>query len=39
VKQITAPKSVKPTGEMPSFEGKLTPDEISTIAKWLSRKQ
>ena len=39
VKQITSPKSVKPTGEMPSFESKLTPDEISTIAKWLSRKK
>jgi ubiquinol-cytochrome c reductase cytochrome b subunit len=36
VKQITAPKSVKPTGEMPAFEGKLSPDEITTLARWLS---
>jgi ubiquinol-cytochrome c reductase cytochrome b subunit len=39
VKQITAPKSVKPTGEMPAFEGKLTPDEIATIARWLSNRK
>ena len=39
VKQITSPKLVKPTGDMPSFEGKLTSEEISTIASWLSRKK
>ena len=37
VTQITSPLSVKPTGDMPAFEGKLTPDEIKTIASWLSR--
>jgi len=37
IKQITAPLSVKPTGDMPAFEGKLTPEEIATIARWLAR--
>jgi ubiquinol-cytochrome c reductase cytochrome b subunit len=39
VRQITSPLSVKPTGEMPAFEGKLTPEEINTLARWLSRKK
>jgi ubiquinol-cytochrome c reductase cytochrome b subunit len=38
VKQITTPLAVKPTGEMPAFEGKLTTDEIAALARWLSRK-
>ena len=39
VKQITSPLAVNPIGEMPAFEGKLTAEEISTIAKWLSRRK
>ena len=38
VRQVTTPRAVKATGEMPSFEGKLTSDEIEKVAKWLSRK-
>lgn len=38
IKQITTPLAVKPDGEMPAFEGKLTPEEIQTIARWLARK-
>jgi quinol-cytochrome oxidoreductase complex cytochrome b subunit len=38
VRQITTPLAVKPGGEMPSFEGKLTPDEIGALALWLSKK-
>jgi quinol-cytochrome oxidoreductase complex cytochrome b subunit/cytochrome c553 len=39
VRQITTPKAVKPTGDMPSFEGKLTADEISALARWLSHRR
>ena len=38
VRQITTPRAVKPTGEMPAFEGKLTEAEIEMLATWLSRK-
>ncbi|MEO6222763.1 MAG: cytochrome b N-terminal domain-containing protein [Vicinamibacterales bacterium] len=37
-KQIASPLTVSPIAEMPAFEGKLTPDEIVTLARWLSRK-
>jgi ubiquinol-cytochrome c reductase cytochrome b subunit len=37
VTQITSPKTTDPNGDMPSFEGKLTPEEIRTIAQWLAR--
>lgn len=35
VKQITTPLAVKPDGEMPAFEGKLTREEIGALARWL----
>jgi mono/diheme cytochrome c family protein len=35
VRQITNPLEVKPDGEMPSFAGKLSEDEISALARWL----
>lgn len=38
VRQITTPLAVKPDGEMPAFGGKLSPEEISALAQWLSRK-
>ena len=38
VKQITTPRAVKPTGDMPEFGSKLTPAEIEALARWLSRK-
>ena len=39
VKQITSPLAVNPIAEMPAFEGKLTAEEIHTLAQWLSRKK
>lgn len=35
VRQITAPLEVKPDGEMPSFAGKLSDDQIAALARWL----
>jgi ubiquinol-cytochrome c reductase cytochrome b subunit len=34
--QITDPKAVKPDAEMPTFGGKLSPEEIALLAHWLS---
>ena len=39
IKQITNPLAVNPIAEMPAFEGKLTAEEISALAKWLARKK
>jgi len=38
VRQITAPRDVKPTGEMPAFAAKLSADEIAALAHWLLRR-
>jgi ubiquinol-cytochrome c reductase cytochrome b subunit len=39
VKQIATPLAVKPDGDMPAFEGKLSPEEIQTLARWLSARK
>ena len=37
--RIANPKTVKPDSEMPAFAGKLTPEEISAIARWLAARK
>jgi ubiquinol-cytochrome c reductase cytochrome b subunit len=39
VRQITTPQKVDPLGEMPSFAGKLSPEEIAMLARWLTGKK
>jgi ubiquinol-cytochrome c reductase cytochrome b subunit len=35
VHQMTAPRELKPDGDMPSFADKLTSEEMAALARWL----
>jgi ubiquinol-cytochrome c reductase cytochrome b subunit len=37
--RITDPTTVKPDAEMPSFAGKITPEDIRLIASWLAQRK
>jgi len=38
-RRIVNPAAVKPGAQMPALGGKLTPEEIRDIARWLAAKK
>lgn len=38
VRQMTAPRDVKPDGDMPAFGDKLTTEQIAALARWLGAR-
>lgn len=35
VRQMTVPRELKPDGDMPAFGDKLTPEQMTALARWL----